>query len=243
MTSRLASPTGRNIRSKLVRQFGDQVVFLHDRIGYIDNFLSPDDVSFVTGELQFAYWRPSPTYQAQPDGTARDVVNSFRTSDSAYYHWFTPKLLAFLANLDERVSTLFKFDRECLEPWQATRYKPGGSFEFHRDSGYWNDHPAGDRITTFLLHLVAAEVGGATSFRALGFDVPAVPGRLVFWLNLHDDTGLADHRMIHSGAPVKKGIKLTLASWQRQRPFPRDLADRAALTSQMLSKGEANHAD
>jgi hypothetical protein len=231
------------MHSNLIQHFGDQLVFLHDRIGYIDRFLSPDDVSFVTRELQYAYWRPSPTYQAMPDGTARDVVNSFRTSESAYYHWFTPKLLDFLANLDQRVSSLFGFDTACLEPWQATRYKPGGSFEFHRDSGYWSDHPAGDRITTFLLHLVPADVGGATSFRALGFDVPAAPGRLVFWLNLHDDTGQADYRMIHSGAPVEKGIKLTLASWQRQRPFPRDLKHRVALTGQTLSQGEAQHAD
>jgi hypothetical protein len=156
-----------------------------------------------------------------PDGTMQDVVNGFRTSESAYHHWFTPKLQDLLTSLDQRTCTAFGFEHECLEPWQATRYKPGGSFEFHRDSGYWGDHPAGERITTFLLHLVAADVGGSTSFRALDLIVPAAPGRLVFWLNLNDNNGRADYRMIHSGAPVEKGTKLTLASWQRQRPFPR----------------------
>jgi hypothetical protein len=205
----------------LIQDFADRVVWMHDRIGYVDQFLSSDDVSFVRHELQYAYWRPSPTYQSMPDGTMRDVVNSFRTSESAYYHWFTSKLSDFLAKLDHRISTAFRFEPECLEPWQATRYKPGGSFEFHRDSGYWGDHPSGERITTFLLHLVAAEMGGSTSFRALDLDVPAAPGRLVFWLNLHDHNGRADYRMIHSGAPVKKGTKLTLATWQRERTFPR----------------------
>jgi hypothetical protein len=208
------------MRVNLVRHFADRIVWLHDRIGYIDSFLSADDVSFVTSELQYAYWRPSPTYQAMPDGTRRDVVNSFRKSESAYYHWFTPKLLDFLADVDQRISAAFGFRPECLEPWQATRYKPGGAFEFHRDSGYWSDHPAGERITTFLLHVVAADVGGSTSFRALNLDVAAAPGRLVFWLNLHD-TGRADYRMIHSGAPVEKGTKVTLATWQREHPFPR----------------------
>jgi hypothetical protein len=211
----------------LAPHFADRVVWLHESLGYVDRFLSPDEVSFVTTELQYAYWRPSPTYTAMPDGTRQDVVNSFRSSDSAYYHWFTPKLLDFLEGVDAQVSTAFAFERACLEPWQATRYKPGGSFEYHRDSGYWSDHPAGERITTFLLHVVAADVGGATSFRALGLDVPAAPGRLVFWLNLHDD-GQADYRMIHSGAPVEKGTKLTLASWQRERPFPRGVPDEDA---------------
>ncbi len=209
---------------QITGDLANQVTWAHDRIGYIDQFLSPDEVSFVTRELEYAYWRPSPTYQAMPDGTRRDIVNSFRSSDSAYYHWFTPQLLDFLSRVDRRISAAFGLRPECLEPWQATRYKPGGSFEFHRDSGYWGDHPAGERITTFLLHLIAADAGGATSFRALGIDVPPAPGRLVFWRNLDDESGLADYRMIHSGAPVEKGTKLTLASWQRERPFPRDLA-------------------
>src|SRR5215469_7654892 len=109
------STPGRRLRSRqydhfnLARDFADQVVWLHDRIGYVDRFLSNDDVSFVASELQYAYWRPSPTYEALPDGTRRDVVNSFRTSESAYYQWFSPKLLDFLEHLDRRVSTLFQF--------------------------------------------------------------------------------------------------------------------------------------
>ncbi|HUE89162.1 MAG TPA: 2OG-Fe(II) oxygenase [Vicinamibacterales bacterium] len=208
------------MHSNLVHDFASRVVWPHERIGYVDLFLSPNEVSFVTSELQYAYWRPSPTYVAMPDGTRRNVVNSFRTSESAYYHWFTPKLLDFLVSVDRQISTAFGFKAECLEPWQATRYRPGGAFEYHRDSGYWNDHPAGERITTFLLHLIAADVGGSTSFRALNLEVPAAPGRLVFWLNLHDNSR-ADYRMIHSGAPVDEGTKLTLATWQRERPFPR----------------------
>ena len=229
------------MRFKLRKSFANRVVWLHECIGYVDQFLSADDVSLVTKELEFAYWRPSPTYVAMPDGTRKDIVNTFRTSDSAYYHWFTPGLLEFLTGVDRRVSDAFKFDVECLEPWQATRYKPGGSFEYHRDSGYWGDHPSGERITTFLLHLIAADAGGSTSFRALNIDVPPAPGRLVFWLNLHDDGG-ADYRMIHSGAPVKKGIKLTLASWQRQRPFPRDLPAVLAAVERE-EREEERHAD
>jgi hypothetical protein len=228
---------------KLVQHFADRVVWVHDRIGYVDRFLSTEDLSWVIHELRFAYWRPSPTYQSSPDGTMQDVVNSFRTSESAYYHWFTPQLLDFLATLDQRVSTSFGFGPDCLEPWQATRYKSGGSFEFHRDSGYWTDHPAGERITTFLLHLIAADLGGSTSFRALDLDVPAAPGRLVFWLNLHDNSGRADHCMIHSGAPVEKGTKLTLATWQRERPFARAHAQRDVDETDALKEREARDAD
>lgn len=208
------------MRFNVAEELGARVAWLHDNLGYIDSFLSPDQVSVVGSELQYAYWRPSPTYVAMPDGTRRDIVNTFRSSESAYYHWFSPKLLAFLAEIDRQISAAFGFRPEHLEPWQATRYGRNGAFEYHRDSGYWGDHPAGERITTFLLHVVAADAGGATSFRALDLEVPAAPGRLVFWLNLRDN-GHADHRMIHAGAPVEQGTKLTLTTWQREHPFPR----------------------
>jgi hypothetical protein len=222
----------------LVKHFADRIVWLHERVGYVDAFLSPDDTHFVARELQYSYWQSSPTLEALPDGRRRNVVNSFRTSESAYYHWFTPSLMELLADVDRQISTAFRFPRECLEPWQATRYKPGGSFEFHRDSGYWTDHPAGERVTTFLLHLVAADAGGSTSFRALGFDVLPAPGRLVFWLNLHED-GRTDYRMIHSSAPVEKGNKLTLVTWQRQLAFPRpDAAIISLRQTQLRKRGE-----
>jgi hypothetical protein len=229
------------MKFKLAKHLADRTVWLHERVGYVDLFLSPEHVRLVIEELKYAYWQPSPTYEALPDGTRRNIVNRFRSSESAYYHWFSPKLLAFLANIDRQISTAFGFASECLEPWQATRYKPGGSFEFHRDSGYWADDPAGERVTTFLLHLVAADAGGSTSFRALGFEVAAAPGRLVFWLNLNDN-GQADHRMIHSGTPVEKGTKVTLATWQRQHPFPR-FDGTSLLQKQTHLESEAKHAD
>lgn len=210
----------------LIRDFADRVVWVHDRIGYADRFLSDGDLCAVTQELRYAYWQPSPTYQAMPDGTMRNVVNGFRTSETALCHWFPSKLADFLTDIDRKISTAFGFPPEYLEPWQATRYAPGGSFDFHLDAGYWKDHPARERITTFLLHLTAADAGGATAFRALDVTVPAAPGRLVFWLNLHDETGRADFRMMHASAPVEKGTKMTLATWQRQRPFPRTDAPR-----------------
>jgi hypothetical protein len=210
----------------LIPDFADRVLWLHERIGYVDQFLSDDELGLLTQELRYAYWQPSPTYQAMPDGSMQNVVNDFRTSESAYYHWFTSKFANCLADLDRKIGAAFGFRPEYLEPWQATRYAPGGSIRFHLDAGYWRDHPARERITTFLLHLVAPDAGGATAFRALDVQVPAAPGRLVFWLNLHDDTGLADHRMRHSGMPVQKGTKVTLATWQRQRPFPRADAPR-----------------
>ena len=204
----------------LFRSLGARVTWLHENLGYIDSFLSPEDLAQIQTELQNAYWRPSPTYVAMPDGTRRNIVNSFRSSDSAYYHWFSPELAALLADIDTRISDSFGFDAKLLEPWQATRYTTGGCFDFHRDSGYWGDHPSGERIITFLLHILAADEGGATSFRALGVEVPPAAGRLVFWLNLHA-SGHADYRMIHASAPVERGTKMTLTTWQRERPFLR----------------------
>ena len=55
-------------------------------------------------------------------------------------------------------------------------------------------------------------------FPELGLDVRARAGTVVAWENLMAD-GTIDPRMKHAARPLRKGSKITLTTWSRQRPI------------------------
>jgi prolyl 4-hydroxylase len=184
----------------------------------VDDFISERECERIRTELDFTFWRPSLTYQRQPDDVYRHVLTDTRVSDTAHQDLFSNDLLGLLAVIEARLSVSFGVEPVLLESWQATRYPIGGKFDYHLDSGYWDDHHAGDRVRTFLIHLATPVAGGGTHFRALDALVDARERRLVVWDDLFPD-GSPNHSMIHAGLPVLAGEKLTLVTWQRQRPF------------------------
>lgn len=187
-------------------------------VAVVDRFLTDHECSVIHHELQFAYWRPSLTYQRRGDGTYRHVLAGTRVSETAHQDWFSPALTGILADVETRLAALFGAEPSHLEWWQATTYGVGGKFDPHLDAGYWDDHPAGDRTRSFVLYLNTPGAGGATEFRALDLSVEAVAGRLLTWRNLFPD-GRPNHGMIHAGTPVREGHKSTLVTWHRQRRF------------------------
>lgn len=191
---------------------------VQDDVLQIDDFLSAAECRWVRRELDYAVWRPSLTYMAQADGIRRDVLSPLRVSQTAQQSLFTDELQEKLVELESRLGALVEMEASHLETWQATDYPIGGNFYYHMDSGYWDTHPAGERIHTFLLYLTTPAGGGGTHFRALGRRVRAKAGRLVIWNNLFPN-GDSNHRMIHSSMPLLKGRKTTLVTWLRQKRF------------------------
>lgn len=200
-----------------------------------DDFLSPAACRQVLDELEFTLWRPSLTYLQQADGTRADVLSTLRVSNTAQQRWFTDELQSTLRGIERRLSRRFQLDPAYLESWQATDYPRGGGFYYHLDSGYWDDHPAGDRMLTFLLYLTTPRRGGGTHFRARDVRLQARAGRLVVWNNLFDN-GDCNHGMIHSSVPLQAGSKTTLVSWLRQKPFR--TSDRPASSTRPPAKRE-----
>jgi prolyl 4-hydroxylase len=184
----------------------------------VDDFISPDECNLVLGELEFASWRRSMTYVLQADGSRLDELSPLRVSETAQQKWFSEELAELLANLELRMRSIANFDIANLEYWQATRYPRKGTFYYHLDAGYWDDHYAGDRIFTFLLYLTTPSRGGGTHFRALDKKIEARAGRLAVWDNLFPSGG-CNHRMIHSSVPLLSGRKVTLITWARQGVF------------------------
>ena len=187
-------------------------------IRVLDGFLSEDECARILDELECTLWRPSLTYEHQADDSYKNVLTDVRRSDTAHYDWFSEPLLEHLRDVEARLSAIAGIDPGRLEWWQATRYPVGGTFDYHLDAGYWDQHYAGDRTVTFLIYLDTPASGGETHFRALDVAVKAEAGRLLMWDNLFAD-GTPNHRMIHSGTPVRDGNKTTLVTWERQRPF------------------------
>jgi prolyl 4-hydroxylase len=191
---------------------------LTSEVFLIDHFLSHEECHLMVEELRFAIWRPSLTYMLQQDGSRRDVLSPYRVSKTAQQKWFSDELQAVMAGIDRRFEEMFGLEGANLEYWQGTDYPAAGSFYYHLDSGYWENHYAGDRILTLLLYLTTPVAGGGTHFRAIDRMVEAKAGRLLVWNNLFPN-GKCNHRMIHSSIPLLEGNKTTLVTWLRQKKF------------------------
>jgi prolyl 4-hydroxylase len=222
-TSQLASGEGAGgappprfapaLRRKVRRQ-----ACAEDSVVPVDGFLSEQECRAILDELKFAFWQPSLTYVQRADGRHFNAKSDARVSSTAHVDWFTDELIQIVKRIEQRLQNLFGVDPAKLEPWQATEYCRNEKFDFHLDSGYWGDHPAGDRTLTFLFYLTTPRKGGATHFRALDKSFDAKAGRLLVWNNLFAN-GNPNAKMIHSAMPVLGGRKVTLVTWQRQRKW------------------------
>ena len=118
--------------------------------------------------------------------------------------------------IDRRVGRHLPQAPSHREEWQATIYERGGRFDYHHDSGYFDDDAAGERTHSVVLYLETPERGGETRFPLLDLSVKSLSGRLLIWSNL-DFSGQSDPDMLHASAPVLKGRKTILVTWIRQR--------------------------
>lgn len=189
-----------------------------DRVRCIDGFLSPRTCALLVEEIDGAWFWPSTVVHAGADGAPIVHTGAGRRSDTTTEEWIGERGRRALRRIEGRVCALLDVSRHRLETWQATRYRSGGRFDTHHDSGMFGDEPAGERVTTVLIYLSTPRSGGATRFGRLGISVAARAGRLVVWHNL-DDTGAPDPDVQHAAMPVR-GPKLILTTWIRERPIP-----------------------
>jgi len=111
------------------------------------------------------------------------------------------------------------------EELQVVRYYPGQEYRPHHDAAddsaggrKWRELYGGhERGATILIYLNCPEEGGETVFPTLGLSVAPIPRAAVFWRNLHPD-GSIDHRLLHGGAPVRRGVKYAVNLWLRGLP-------------------------
>jgi prolyl 4-hydroxylase len=187
-----------------------------DRLQWRDGFLRPDECGAILQELEFAYWSRSKVYVETGEGGYRHILGDKRDSMTTSERWFSVPLRRAIAAIDRRLARRLPQVLTHREEWQATRYRKGGRFGYHADSGYFAGEPAGERTHTILIYLEAPRRGGVTRFPHLDIDVRSVAGRLAIWTNLTAD-GRGDPEMVHAGMPVSEGRKTTLVTWVRER--------------------------
>jgi prolyl 4-hydroxylase len=186
----------------------------------IDRFVTPGMCRAILCELEQSSWHSSMVLRHGASRYQTEVHEDFRASLTTRHDWFSAGLRRLVEDIEGRLAATFGCDPRTLEWWQATRYERGDHFDYHLDAGSWGRSRAGERARTYLLFLDSPALGGETHFRALGVRVRPIAGRLLVWQNLLPSGG-CDHAMVHAGLEVKRGVKTTLVTWERQRPVRR----------------------
>jgi len=146
-----------------------------------------------------------------------DYSDGYRTSYSGDVDPHDP----FIKKLNRRIDDLMGIDPIFGETIQGQRYQPGQQFKphhdwFHPNTSYWEFEMGrgGQRSYTTMAFLNEVEEGGTTDFTELGMSIEPKPGVLLLWNNA-DLEGLPNHRTIHAGTPVVKGVKYIFTKWYR----------------------------
>jgi prolyl 4-hydroxylase len=157
---------------------------------------------------------PSTLYR----GTERP---GFRTSFTHHFDRDDPATM----DIEAYISALLGIDDNFSEPMQGQRYQPGQEYRAHHDYfhpglGYWQvEGPrGGQRTWTAMIFLNEPREGGETDFPLLGIKLKPKTGTLAIWNNM-DASGCPNHKTLHAGTPVRKGVKHVITKWYRQDPW------------------------
>ena len=154
------------------------------------------------------------------NNTGGSEVNAARTSDGMFFERGEHELIR---TIEQRIAELLGWPVENGEGLQILRYRPGAEYRPHHD--YFDPAHAGtprilerggQRVGSLVMYLNTPEVGGATTFPDVGFEVAPVRGNAVFFSyeRAHVST-----KTLHGGAPVLAGEKWVATKWLRQGVF------------------------
>ncbi len=142
----------------------------------------------------------------------------FRTSYSCHLNrWDT-----FVSRVEARMSDVLGIDNNYAETMQGQRYHVGQEFKSHHDffhpsQEYWQTEgvAGGQRSWTAMIFLNEPEEGGTTEFPHIGIGVKPQAGMMLIWNNVKPD-GTLNYKTLHTGTPVKAGVKHIITKWYRQ---------------------------
>jgi prolyl 4-hydroxylase len=154
--------------------------------------------------------------------TGTNVAADHRNSDGMF---FRLREEPFIAQLDERFSTLMNCPVENGEGLQVLRYGPGGQvrphFDFLVPSNATNSESiarSGQRLSTLIVYLNDVLEGGETVFPEIGLSVVPRRGDALYFEYTNSRVQV-DLKTAHGGAPVGRGEKWVVTKWMRARRF------------------------
>jgi prolyl 4-hydroxylase len=177
------------------------------------DFLSAADCRGLIARIN-AHAVPSTLYK----GTEQP---GFRTSFSCHLNRLDP----LIEQIETRMSQLLGIHNKHAETMQGQRYQAGQEFKAHHDffhpgQAYWETESVrgGQRTWTAMIYLNVPQEGGSTEFHHAGIGINPEAGTMLIWNNAKPD-GTLNHKTLHAGTPVKKGVKHVITKWYRQNDW------------------------
>lgn len=174
------------------------------------DFLGQRDCQILIDKID-AHAVPSSLYK----GTEQP---GFRTSSSCHLNRWDPDV----ARIETKMTQVLGIDNNFAETMQGQRYHLGQEFKahhdfFHTSQDYWlQEGPAGGQRTwTAMIFLNNVDDGGATEFPHIKIGVRPQAGTMLMWNNMNPD-GTMNYKTLHTGTPVKAGVKHIITKWYRQ---------------------------
>lgn len=177
-----------------------------------DNWLPQEQIQDI---LERQIHRVEYTLGKTKSGSLHHVTDRRR----CWNHIITPNDAASLTLLEQQASDFLGVDPDHLEPAVLLRYGFDDYFRPHLDTNRqtWQGKQS-KRVATILIYLNDDYQGGETCFPLLSLNTEPRRGRAIHWRYDHSDTRKND-LLLHSGEPVKSGVKHAVCLFLRDQPF------------------------
>lgn len=180
----------------------DPFVSIIDELG-IDNHIYDDMLNTSNFQRSLGY-----------NGNGNSSPTNIRTSRTAHTGDKYKSLNYHILNILEKRFN-HKYDVECVESCQLTRYEVDQEYKSHWD--YFNHvghkiDQVRDRKATVILYLNDDFLGGETHFEKLNITVTPKKGTALYFTYENENT---KERTYHAGLPVKQGTKNIATFWIR----------------------------
>lgn len=185
----------------------------------IDNFVKEEECDYLSAIIQ----KHSVRSTVAGYGNEQSVTSDARTSSTSTLSPEDP----IVKIIDQRMADELQIPLINGESFQGQIYTAGQEFKDHTDyftgDSYINHclH-SGQRTWTFMLYLNDVDSGGETEFPNLKKKIKPKKGMAVVWKN-SDGTDKEYVDTLHAGRPVKKGKKIIVTKWFREKPW--DMAE------------------
>ncbi|XP_017856623.1 PREDICTED: prolyl 4-hydroxylase subunit alpha-2 [Drosophila arizonae] len=120
--------------------------------------------------------------------------------------------------LRQRLEDMSGFDLSNSDQLAVLNYGIGGHYSMHfdcwssRDNAAYEAYIRSNRIATILLYLNEVQLGGITSFPALGLGVQPIKGSALIWHNMNHEIE-CDYRTLHAACPTLLGNRWVATQW------------------------------
>ena len=162
-------------------------------------------------------------------------ANAYSEKRTGSVAWVKHNQTPVIRNLVRRVSDLVGVPVGHAESLQVIHYGPTQEYKAHFDAydlttekGRARTAKGGQRLVTALMYLNEVDGGGGTGFPKLKVEVDPVPGRIVLFHNIADESLQRHRKSLHGGLPVTAGEKWACNLWFRAYPYQTDSGGGAA---------------